>query len=501
MDPRTPVLVGWGQVKQRCDDPREALEPLALMAEAAERAADDAGSRELLRELDSIRVPRGLWQYSNPAALLRERFGCAGAQTAWGPIAGSTVLRMLSHAACEIAAGRRRAVLLVGAEAERTRRRAKAAGTALDWTEQRGDAPDEEFGSKPSGAQRGAAERRSLGWEARFRPHPPQAFALFENALRFARGEGVEAHRARIAQLWSRFSEVAAGNPYAWIQKPMSAEEIAVPSEVNRLVAFPYTKFLVSNMVVDLGAALLLCSAETAQRHGIPQRQWVFPHAATDVFETTPLGVRATLHDQAAIGAAGRRALELAGAHAEQIAHVDLYSCFPAAVQIAAAEVGLPLERDLTVTGGLTFAGGPFNSYVMHSLAALVERLRCDPGSLGLASGIGGYMSKHAWGVFGGEPPAAGFRYEDVTARAACDTVAWDEDYTGAVTVEAFTHLPARDGGEDGEDDYLLAACRIGPGRRTWATTDDPDLLRVMQREEIAGRAGRVRPGGVLELR
>jgi acetyl-CoA C-acetyltransferase len=227
----------------------------------------------------------------------------------------------------------------------------------------------------------------------------------------------------------------------------------------------------------------------------------VFPHAATDVFETTPLGVRATLHDQAAIRTAARRALALAGADAEQIAHVDLYSCFPSAVQIAAAEVGLPLERDLTVTGGLTFAGGPFNSYVLHSLATLVERLRGDPGSLGLASGIGGYMSKHAWGIYGSEPPAAGFRYEDVTASARCDTVAWDEEFTGDVTVEAFTHLPARDGGEDGEDDHLLAACRIGPGRRTWATTDDPDLLHVMQREEIAGRAGRVRPGGVLELR
>ena len=142
MDPRTPVLVGCGQVKQRCDDPREALEPLALMAEAAERAADDAGNRALLRALDSIRVPHGLWQYSNPAALLRERFGCPGAQTAWGPIAGSTSQRMLSHAACEIAAGRRDVVLLVGAEAERTKRRAKAAGVALDWTEQRGDGPD-----------------------------------------------------------------------------------------------------------------------------------------------------------------------------------------------------------------------------------------------------------------------------------------------------------------------------------------------------------------------
>jgi acetyl-CoA C-acetyltransferase len=494
VDPRTPVLVGCGQVKQRCDDPREALEPLALMADAAERAADDAGSRALLRSLDSIRVPHGLWQYSNPAALLRERFGCPAAQTARGPISGATVQRMLAHGAREIAAGRREVVLLVGAEAERSKRRAKAAGIALDWTEQHGEPPDEEFGF--------SARDPSFGrWEARFRAHPPQAFALFENALCFQRGEPIDEHRARIAGLWSRFSQVAAKNPYAWIQRAMSAHEIGTPDDTNRLVAFPYTKFLVANMVVDLGAALILCSVGAARRHGIPESRWIYPHANTDVFETTPIGVRATLHDQAAIRAAGRRALELAGVHAEQVAHVDLYSCFPSAVQIAAAEIGFGAERDLTVTGGLTFAGGPFNSYVMHSLATLVGRLRGDPGSIGVASGIGGYMAKHSWGVYSSAPPAAGYRYEDVTERARSETVIWDEDYTGDVTVEAFTHLPAREGGEEGEDDYLLAACRIGERRRTWATTDDPDLLRAMQHEEIGGRSGRVRPGGVLELR
>jgi acetyl-CoA C-acetyltransferase len=493
LDPRTPVLVGCGQVKQRCDDPRQAKEPLLLMAEAAERAADDAGSRELLGVLDSIRVPHGLWRYANPAAWLRERFGCPGAQTAWGPIAGSTVQRMLSHGAREIQAGRRDVVLLVAAEAVRSKRRAHAAGIPLEWTVQEGNAPDEDFGF----AERDPGFGR---WEKRFRPHPPQAFALFENALRHARGESVDAHRARIAALWSRFSHVAAKNPHAWIQEPKSPEEIGTPTETNRLVAFPYTKYLVANMVVDLGAALILCSVEAAERHGVPRERWVFPHAATDVFESTPTGVRATLHDQAAIRAAGRGCLALAGIEAEQIAHVDLYSCFPAAVQLAASEVGIPEDRDLTVTGGLTFSGGPFNSYVMHALATLMGRLREDPGSLGVSSGIGGYMAKHAWGVYSSEPAAAGFRWEDVTPRARSETVDWDEDYTGEVTVEAFTHMPARGSGDDGEDDHLLAACRIDAQRRTWATTDDPALLETMQREELVGRRGRVGPGGALVL-
>ena len=301
-DPRTPVLVGQGQVKQRVDDPAQAEEPLALMARAAELAAADAGAPSLLAKLDSIRVPRGLWPYPNPAALLRERFGCPGAETASAPISGSTVQRLVSHAAVEIAAGRRDAVLVCGAEIERSKRRARAAGLEIAWTKQGPSVPDADFGESEGSVGFGK-------WERRYRPHPPQAFALFENALRAERGESVAAHRRRIAELWAGFSEVAARNPFAWRREPMSAEEIATPSEANRLIAFPYTKYLVSNMVVDLGAALILCSVETARRCGVPEAKWVFPHAATDVHATTPLGVRVTLHDQAAMGVAGRRVL------------------------------------------------------------------------------------------------------------------------------------------------------------------------------------------------
>ena len=41
-------------------------------------------------------------------------------------------------------------------------------------------------------------------------------------------------------------------------------------------------------------------------------------------------------------------------------------------------------ERDLTVTGGMTFAGGPWNNYVTHGVATMVGVLREDPGDLGL---------------------------------------------------------------------------------------------------------------------
>ncbi|MEZ5257687.1 MAG: hypothetical protein R2705_12570 [Ilumatobacteraceae bacterium] len=38
--------------------------------------------------------------------------------------------------------------------------------------------------------------------------------------------------------------------------------------------------------------------------------------------------------------------------------------------------MGLDLGGQLTRTGGLTFAGGPWNNYVMHAIATMVSDLR-----------------------------------------------------------------------------------------------------------------------------
>jgi len=489
LDPRTPVVVGCGQVLQRAEDPRQAEEPLALMIQAAERAALDAGAPALLGALDSIRVPRGLWRYANPGALLRERFGAAGAETGLGPISGSTVQVMVSDAAREIAAGRRDVVLVVGAECEHSKRRIRALGGETAWTVQTGPEPERRFGSEDPG----------FGWwEKTYRARPIQTFSLFENALRHHRGEDLDAHRARIAALWSRFARVAAGNPYAWIRDAPDAETIATAGDDNPMVAYPYTKLLVANMVVDQGAALIVCSVEAARRFGVSEDRFVFLHAATDALQVCPLPERLELHDQPAMGLAGRRALELAGASPGDLSHVDLYSCFPSAVQIAALELGFDLDAELTVTGGLTFAGGPFNSYVLHALSTLMDRLRADPGSLGFLSSVGGYMAKHAFAVYGTAEPESGFRYECLDDRtAALPTREALREHAGPVTIESFSVLSDATGAAE----RVLAACRCEGGARTWATQADPELLVALEHEELCGRSARTLPGGTFELR
>ena len=179
----------------------------------------------------------------------------------------------------------------------------------------------------------------------------------------------------RVSELWARFSRVAAENPHAWIREPVEAETIRTPSATNRPISFPYTKMMNANMSVDMAAALILCSVEKARLLGVPEAQWVFPVSGVQGYDHFSASVRDNFYSSPAIRFVGERVLELAGASPADLTHVDLYSCFPSAVQVAAAELKLSEERPLTVTGGLTFGGGPLNNYVMHAVARTVSKV------------------------------------------------------------------------------------------------------------------------------
>ncbi|MEA3056571.1 MAG: acetyl-CoA C-acetyltransferase, partial [Actinomycetota bacterium] len=417
IDPRTPVLVGTGQLLQKVD-PEDALEPVDMIAEAARRAADDAGAPGLLAAVDSVRIVSLLsWRYPDPGALVAERIGATPKQTAVTTMGGNSPQTLVNKTAKAIVAGELDVALLGGAEAWRSRMWFRKQDRKPDWTELDESAPhatvlgDELAMTHPSEASRGIVM-------------PVQLYPVFENAIRAAAGRTIDEHLVVISELWARFSEVAATNPYAWIQEPRSAERIRTPAPDNRMVGFPYTKSMNSNNDVDQASAVFLCSVEAAERLGVPSDRWVFPIAGTDAHDTPYVSNRQDLHSSPAMRVAGRRALELAGIGHDDVAHVDLYSCFPSAVEIGATEIGFGLERQLTVTGGLTFAGGPWNNYVGHSIATMAGVVRNDPGSYGFCSANGGYTTKHAMGVYSTTPPSNGFRWEDVQQEVDTATAA-----------------------------------------------------------------------------
>ena len=487
LDPRTPVLVGVGHVAQKFADPREAQEPLALMVEASRQAGEDARAPGLLAQADAVRVTRGRWRYENPARVVAEQLGCPGAQTGITPFGGNMVQSMLNASCLEILAGERDVVLLTGAEVGYSQAKSKSAGVTLEFTEAAGE-PEWRLGpEKPM--VHDAEIARSVG-------APTQVYAMFENAIRHARGESLDEHIVRVSELWAGFSRVAAGNPDAWIRDARSAEEIRTPSASNRMIGFPYPKLMNSNNAVDQGAALLLCSLEAARRAGVPEDRFVFPHAGTDADDHAFASIRADLHSSPAIRIAGQRCLEFAGTDAASVAHVDVYSCFPSAVQVAASEIGLSQERPLTVTGGLTFGGGPLNNYVMHSIARMAQVLRDDPGARGLITANGGLLSKHAFGVYSTEAPERPFAHAnpqaEVDALPKRDVV---QDHDGAATLETYTVLFGKEGPERANAAFLLE-----DGRRTWANSEDPDLMDAMTREEFCGRPARIDGAGTFTI-
>jgi acetyl-CoA C-acetyltransferase len=321
-------------------------------------------------------------------------------------------------------------------------------------------------------------------------------FAIIESAIRHERREGLEAHAARIAELWAGFSAVACGNPNAWIRKPFSAKEIGCPGPDNPMISSPYTRLMNANARVDMAAGLVLCSLEAARDLGVPEEKLVFLHAATEANDSGFLSTRAEFHRSPAMRLAGARALALAGRSAGEVEHFDLYSCFPSAVQVAATELGIPEGRPLTVTGGLTFGGGPLNSYVLHAIARMAEVLREERGSTGLVSANGGWLAKHAFGIYSCEPPAEGFRYENPQAQV--DAFPEREaivDWEGPVEIEAYTVAH-----RDGAPRIAHLACLTQDGRRTWGTLDDPGAMDAMMREEFCGRPARLDGAGRLRV-
>ena len=485
---RAPVVVGVGQIEQRVEDPREGAEPLEMMISAVDRAADDAGSRALLRAANSVRVIRGDWEYGNPGRVVAERIGAPGAQTVGTPWGGHIVQSTVNRTALEIQRGDLEVAVITGAEVGWSLARARKNGFQLAFSNAPGTpdlaiAPEEPM-SHPAEIARGIV--RAI-----------QMYPIFENAIRHARGESLEQHLIRISELWARMSAVAVGNPHAWLREPLSAEEIRTPSPANRMIGFPYPKLMNSNNRVDQGAALILCSAEAARRARIPEERWVFLHAGTDAYDHPTASDRADLHSSPAIRIAGARVLELAETSIEELAHIDLYSCFPSAVEVAARELGINESRELTVTGGLTFGGGPLNDYVMHSIATMVEVLRADPGSKGLVTANGGFLAKHAFGIYSTEPPPGPFRHESPQQRI--DALPRREvciDHRGPATIESYTVMYDLAGAEIGH-----AACLLEDGRRTWANTRDADAMAAMASEELCGRPVEIDGHGSFALR
>ena len=483
LDPHTPVLVGVGTATGDA----EASE---LMTLAVEAAATDTGRDGLAARADRIAVPQGSWSYPDPARLIGEQVGAFGARTHLVEL-GIPQQSLINEAMTAISSGSSDVAVVVGGEAKRWARDLARAGRDAVETTQPGAVPD--VVRRREGALLEPVEVAHRLWD------PVQQYAMIDNALRAAEGRTPAQQRAEISALWAGFNQVARTNPEAAFATAMDAGEIETPSADNRPLAFPYNKWHSTQWTVNQAAALLLCSVEAALRHQVPTDRWVFPLVGLESSHAVSLLGRRQLHRWPAMDVLGRAAASRIGRPVAEVETMEVYSCFPAAVRVQQQELGLDRAVAPTVTGGMAFAGGPFNNFVLQSMAAVIPLVRAEPGSLGMVTTVSGLLTKPGIGVWSavpdGRPPmVADLAPEAASATEVSEVVETLDGYRGAASVATYTVT------FDGlEPVRTVALCDTADGRRCVAFSDDPGVAARAVDSELIGTAVSV-DGGSLDL-
>ncbi|MGI5273753.1 acetyl-CoA synthetase [Nonomuraea sp. CA-218870] len=464
MDPRTPCLIG---AAQRTVREQPGPEPLDLWEGVARAAAGQ--TRFPVERLDSIQIVyTDSWQYDTPTGRLAERLGATPRHTAYSKVGGTAPQALIGRAAAGIAAGELDSALVAGAEALATRRAYRQAGEHAPW-------------SHP------ADPRPPYGWERP--PHPSElahelflpvhTYPIMETARRAALGLTVEEEMLDRGRMMAPMTRVAAANPHAWRRTPRTAEELIGG---GRFVGWPYNSNTVAVIEVDQAAAVLLVSSELADRLGVPGDQRLYLRGWAYAEDTWEVAARPALGASPAIARAAESAFARAGLTLDDMRAFDVYSCFAIALRQACDAIKLdPLDpRGLTVTGGLPYAGGPASDYVLHSTAAMAERLRAEGGH-GLVTGVGMHLTKHTYAIWSTEPggvlggPEPVFTAEPVPIADTCE---------GPGVVAGYTVAHARDGAR--QRGHLVVD--LPSGARAYAHVTRDDLLADAESRELVGR-------------
>ena len=484
-----PVLAGVAQLSDRESDPRAAMTPLDMLERVARGACEDAGlGQKLFSKIDTIGiVSTDDWKPHNAAALLAERIGanpsCMLRTLLYG---GDTPLVMVNHIAGRIESGQTHIALIAGSRNYKTFLRAQKEKAALGW--ELGGAGQPEL----IGKDKTTCHKREVKYNVCY---PIQFYPLIENALRGRLGLDLDSHRMKMGRLMHRFTQVAAANPNAWLPVERSADELTTPTAENRMIGFPYTKYLNAFQDLNQASAVLMLSAEAAKQLGIAQDRLAYWWGgACTVEEPWLFSERPDLSQSPSLRRCAEETFMRTGTTIADMDYIDFYSCFPIAVELAAEAYGIDEDdpRGLTVTGGLPYAGGPGNNYCLHALATMVERLRGKPGAVGLVTGLGVYASRHSSTVISSKPrdPARGNAAAKSKAAYEEEPPAIAEEASGRGTIEAYTVMHDREGAPE----LGAVVGRLEDGRRFLADTpSERGFLEDFVAAEEVGRSGQIK--------
>jgi acetyl-CoA C-acetyltransferase len=488
-EPTEVVIAGVGASTRRPDEEPRG-DALGLMAEAARRALGATGSGPasgaVAGLVDQVIVAQGSWSLADPAALVAQACGIVGARTVLADL-GVLQTSLIGRAAADVAAGRSQATLVVGGEARRRAADRRRDGLEADESVQGDAVPDEHI--RPAELVISRLEI-DTGMVAAV-----EHYALIDSARSAAAGRSAAERRAEIDRLWLHHARGAADNPYAW--EP-DAEARLADEGWGRPLASPYHARHVTQWNVDQAAAVLVTSAANARAAGFDPAAIVEISTVIGSDLVVPVSERADIGRCPALSGIAR-AMNATAVPVAAVDHWDLYSCFPVAVELQAAELGLPTAPP-SRTGGMTFGGGPYNNAALGALVRLAEVVQAE-GGIAAVTALSGMATKQGVVVMaplGAARGGIGARVVDVTEQAADATgrieAVAPTAVVGPATVAAATVVFDREG-----PIRALAVLDVPAGRTLAASTDAASIDHVLAGVSV-GAAARIGPDGAFVI-
>jgi len=404
------VVIGVSAIQQKGDF-ENLDEALFLMDQAVKEALSDSGNKSIKDHIDEIRIPKGFWRYRDPGKWIAKNNDFKRIPTTYVTKIGVLQQNLINEACLKIENGEINASIILGGEA-----RYKQLRSVIEKKEYFETKLDEnpDFYIKAKEDLYGDEELEELGAMA------VGYYATMETALRKNDNENIEEHQNNIASMYEEFSKVASNNEDAWLDHPYSKKEILETSKKNKMLAYPYNKLHCTSWNVNQSAALIICSEELANKLEIDNKKRVYPISSSENNHMIAIQQRPKLYESLGMIYAAKSINRMMEQLDIRLDAYDLYSCFPAAVKMFSKSLELGSESPKTITGSMPYAGGPLNSFVIHSTVKMIQKIRALEARHGLVTGVSGMMTKQSFCVWGKEYQEQ-FIFDDVTERAKLD--------------------------------------------------------------------------------
>jgi len=466
-----PVIVGISCLQQKGDF-KDLDEALILMDKATKAAINDSTNKNIVNYINEVRVPKGFWRYRDPGKWVAESNNINSAETYVTKI-GILQQNLINSACNKIINGEINGSLILGGESRYKMIRASIENE--EYVETPLDINPDNYIKAPDDLQLDV-EEKELGLMA------VGYYAILESAFRAASNSEINKHNDFLASIYAHFSKLASKNNDGWIGKSLKKSEILNKSKKNPPQAFPYNKYHCTSWNVNQSAAIIICSEEVADKLSVPFEKRVYPLASSENNHMIATLQRPNLIEPIGMKLASEFILKICEKNNLKIDFYDLYSCFPIAIQMFAKSLQLKDINNSSITGAMPFAGGPINSFVLHSTVKLISKIRKQQKGTGIITGVSGMMTKQSYALWS-KNPVIDFIHKDFTneANSIEMPVKLSNDVNGDGVIIGYTVLKKN-------ISKAVIYLNTADNKRKLITSSDKSIIESMEKEEWVGK-------------